>query len=119
MPSAIQKGKQLKGAPEMSSSSHRILSSHEEIKEWAEERGAFPASVKGTGSENDAGLIRLVFPGYSGKTSLEKIGWDAFFAKVDEIDLVLLVRDETADGQKSHFNKLVNRATTGGSRKAA
>jgi hypothetical protein len=85
------------------------LTEHEEIRRWAEERGAQPACVKGTGDERDVGMIRLDFPGYSGEESLQPISWDEWFEKFDESDLALLVQDKTASGQKSNFNKLVKR----------
>lgn len=84
---------------------------HEEIREWAEERGARPACVRGTGGREDVGMIRLDFPGYSGERSLEHIEWDEWFDKFDDSGLALLVQDTTARGQKSNFNKLVSRGT--------
>ncbi|HEY1938572.1 MAG TPA: hypothetical protein VGJ33_11610 [Candidatus Angelobacter sp.] len=91
---------------------------HEEIQQWAEERGASPACVRGTGGGDDVGMIRLDFPGYSGEQSLEHIEWDDWFKKFDESGLALLVQDKTASGEKSNFNKLVSRETaTGASRR--
>jgi hypothetical protein len=58
-------------------------------------------------------MIRLDFPGYSGGDSLQEISWDDWFEKFDERGLALLVQDKTARGQKSNFNKLVNRETAG------
>ncbi|HEX5433976.1 MAG TPA: hypothetical protein VFY05_07045 [Candidatus Angelobacter sp.] len=58
-------------------------------------------------------MIRLDFPGYTGEQSLERINWDEWFEKFDDRELALLVQDETARGQKSNFNKLVNRKTAG------
>jgi len=89
---------------------------HDEIQQWAEERGARPACVRGTGSGEDVGMIRLDFPGYGGEQSLEHIEWDEWFQKFDESGLALLVQNKTARGQKSNFNKLVSRetATSGG-----
>jgi hypothetical protein len=84
---------------------------HEEIRQWAEERGAQPACVKGTGGKADTGMIRLDFPGYSGEESLQPISWDDWFEKFDERNLSLLVQDKTTRGQKSNFNKLVSRET--------
>ncbi len=84
---------------------------HEFIKSWAEERGAKPTAVKGTGGGDDVGMIRLDFPGYSGEGKLEPISWDEWFEKFDEADLALLDQEETAGGQKSNFNKLVKRST--------
>jgi hypothetical protein len=82
---------------------------HEEIKQWAEARGAKPACVKGTGGKEDPGMIRLDFPGYSGADSLEPISWDEWFEKFDQRKLDLLIQEETAGGEKSNFNKLVSR----------
>jgi hypothetical protein len=73
-------------------SSSRVTTDHEEIRKWAEERGAKPAAVKRTGGKDDVGIIRLDFPGYSGEDSLE-----------------LVIQDATADGERSNFNKLVSR----------
>jgi ferritin-like metal-binding protein YciE len=89
----------------------RTLTDREEIQRWAEERGARPACVRGTGGRHDTGMIRLDFPGYSGEESLEPISWDDWFEKFDERGLSLLVQDATARGQKSNFNKLVSRET--------
>lgn len=93
------------------SSKSRVLTDHDEIRQWAEERQAQPACVRGTGGDGDIGMIRLDFPGYSGKESLEPIDWDEWFQKFDEMNLALLVQDKTARGQKSNFNKLIGRET--------
>lgn len=82
---------------------------HEEIKKWAEARGAKPACVKRTGGKGDVGLLRLDFPGYSGADSLEHIEWDEFFEKFDESGLALVYQEHTADGEQSNFNKLISR----------
>jgi len=91
-------------------SGHPLIA-HEEIRNWAEDRGAAPACVKGTGGGGDAGMIRLDFPGYSGEESLQHISWDDWFEKFDENDLALMVQDTTAGGERSNFNKLVKRTT--------
>jgi hypothetical protein len=85
------------------------LTSHDEIRRWAEARGGKPACVKGTGRGNDTGMIRLDFPGYTGEDSLQPISWDEWFETFDENNLALLVQDKTTDGEQSHFNKLVSR----------
>lgn len=82
---------------------------HEEIRRWAEERGATPSSVMGTAREGDPGMIRLDFPGYSGEGSLEKISWEEFFDAFETHQLALIYQEQTAEGQKSNFNKLVSR----------
>src|SRR5579883_2956352 len=77
--------------------------------QMAEERGAKPACVRGTGAPDDVGMIRLDFPGYSGEDKLQPISWDEWFEKFDERKLALVYQDETSGGQKSNFNKLVSR----------
>lgn len=89
----------------------RVLTDHDEIRRWAEERDAQPACVRGTGSEADVGMIRFDFPGYSGETSLEPIEWDEWLQKFDENNLALLVEEETSSGQTSNFNKIIGRET--------
>lgn len=83
---------------------------HAEIQRWAEERGAHPAHVRGTGKKGDMGLLRLDFPGFSGGDSLEEISWEDFFSKFDEQGLALIYQETTAAGERSNFNKLVSRA---------
>ena len=93
-----------------SKSSSRTLTDHDEIRRWAEERGAKPASVRNTGNESDdVGIIRLDFPGYSGEGSLEEISWDEWFENFEDNELALVVQNKMANGQKSNFNKLVSR----------
>ena len=79
----------------------------EEIKAWAEPRGGQPARVCGTGNDQDPGILRLDFPGYSGEDSLEHISWDEWFEKFQENNLTFLYQDKTKDGKESRFFKLV------------
>lgn len=89
----------------------KVTTDHDEIRQWAEERGARPACVRNTGDKGDIGILRLDFPGYSGGDSLQEISWQDFFDKFDERGLALLHQDSTARGQRSNFNKLVSRET--------
>jgi hypothetical protein len=84
---------------------------YEQIRKWAEARGGKPAHVKGTGGADDAGILRIDFPGYSGGGKLEEISWDEFFEKFDAQGLALVYQEKTAEGQRSNFNKLVSRET--------
>ena len=45
-----------------SKSSSRVLTDHDEIQSWAEERGAKPAAVRNTSGDDEPGIIRLDFP---------------------------------------------------------
>lgn len=84
---------------------------HDTIRKWAEERGGKPAEVASTAKGDDVGIIRIDFPGFSGENQLQEISWDDWFRKFDEANLALVYEEETADGQKSNFNKLVGRET--------
>ena len=95
----------------MAQSGHgsHVTTNHDWIRHWVEQRGGQPACVKGTGGEDDIGMIRIDFPGYSGEGKLQSISWDQWFQKFDENNLALLYQEETQEGQKSSFNKLISR----------
>ena len=82
---------------------------HEVIKRWTQERGGKPATVRGTGGEEEAGVLRIDFPGYSGEESLEEISWEEFFDKFEGKKLAFLYQEETSGGEESRFFKFVSR----------
>jgi hypothetical protein len=83
---------------------------HEEIRRWAEARGAQPAEVASTHKKNEPGILRFCFPDAPNRndSSLSEISWDDFFEKFDESNLELVYQEKTADGETSNFNKLVH-----------
>jgi hypothetical protein len=82
---------------------------HEEIRQWVEERGGWPARVKGTGGGDDPGMIRIDFPGFSGEDTLERLEWDDWFQAFEENGLALVVEYEQRGGEPSRFNKIIRR----------
>jgi hypothetical protein len=40
---------------------------HDEIRGWVEEHGGKPVTVRGTGDGDDAGVLRIDFPGGAGE----------------------------------------------------
>lgn len=90
----------------------RTTTDHDTIRRWAEERDARPSRVKDVG--DGGGIIRLDFPGYSGKDALEEISWEEFFRIFDENNLALVYQDDTSSGETSNFNKLVDRESVAG-----
>ena len=82
---------------------------HDTIRQWAERRGARPATVKRTERGGEPGVLRLDFDPRD--EALEEIGWDEFFEKFDENDLAFLYQDETEGGDTSRFHKFVSRDT--------
>jgi len=86
----------------------KFTTNHEEIRHWAEKRGGEPASVKGTGSKGEAGVLRLDFEPKD--ESLDHISWEEFFDKFDEARLAFLYQEKTSDGKTSRFHKFVDRS---------
>jgi hypothetical protein len=82
---------------------------HDEIRRWAEGHDGKPASVRGTGDENDPGILRIDFPGGAGEDELEQISWDDWFEKFEQQQLAAIIQERKADGEPSTFMKLVKR----------
>jgi hypothetical protein len=82
---------------------------HDEIRRWVEEHDGKPVTVRGTGDGDDAGVLRIDFPGGAGEDQLEPTSWDEWFAKFDENKLAFLYQQEKASGEDSTFFKLVSR----------
>jgi hypothetical protein len=87
----------------------RTTTDHDEIQRWVEEHDGQPASVRGTGDGDDAGILRIDFPGGAGEDQLEHISWDEWFAKFEENQLAVLYQEQKASGEDSTFFKLVKR----------
>jgi hypothetical protein len=83
---------------------------HEEIRRWAEARGAVPAEVASTHQGDEPGILRFEFPKAPGHRdeNLRPISWDEFFEKFDENNLELLYQETTAEGAPSNFNKMIH-----------
>jgi hypothetical protein len=86
-----------------------VTTDHKTIRKWAEERGGHPATVAGTGSKDEPGILRIDFEPKDEK--LEWISWDEFFKKFDHEKLAFLYQDKTEDGSTSRFQKFISRAT--------
>ncbi len=81
---------------------------HDIIREWAESKGGKPAAVERTHhSEEDVGIIRLMFPKspQSEHSALVEISWDEFFEQFEAGGLALLYDEKTL------FNKFIGRDT--------
>jgi hypothetical protein len=85
----------------------RKITDHEEIRDWAEQRGGVPSVVKDTERHGSgAGILRFDFDGQ--EESLKKVDWDTFFKTFEEKKLALLAQDEV-DGGTSRFFKFIER----------
>ena len=72
----------------------KATTDHQKIKRWVEGRGGKPDAVKGTGSGDDPGVLRIDFPGDTGEESLRQISWEQFFDKFEKEQLAFLYQDE-------------------------
>jgi hypothetical protein len=93
----------------MADNESKTTTDHDEIRRWVEEHEGKPVSVRGTEKGDDAGVLRIDFPGGAGEDQLEPISWDEWFEKFDENDLAFLYQEEKASGEDSTFFKLVTR----------
>jgi hypothetical protein len=115
MPRRSKSGSSSSAAGRRGDRSSQVTTDHRKIQQWAEARGGKPSCVVGTGGGGDTGLLRIDFPGYSGKGSLQEIPWKEFFQKFDEQKLALLYQEQTTGGQRSSFNKLISGDKAGAS----
>jgi len=75
-----------------------VTTDHDTIRKWVVKRGGHPATVKSRADDNEAGILRIDFPGYSGKETLEEISWEEFFQKFDEENFAFRYQEHTASG---------------------
>jgi hypothetical protein len=88
------------------SASSTTTTDHDEIRKWVESRGGFPAHVKQTGRKRgDLGVLRIDYPGYSGRDTLDRIDWEQWLDAFDRNKLAFLYQNKRG----SRFSKLVNR----------
>ena len=91
---------------------NKSTTDHDEIRRWAQERGGYPATVKGIGAGGEeVGILRIDFPDYSGQESLEPISWEEFFEKFEDSNLAMVYQEATSTGAVSRFCRLVDRSS--------
>jgi len=84
-----------------------VTRNHDVIRQWADERGATPASVPGSRHDGHVGVLRFDFPGYGGD-NLEAIDWDDWFQAFDQRQLNFIYQEHRSDGADSNFFRLEN-----------
>lgn len=90
-------------------SESKTTTDHDAIRQWVEEHDGKPASVRGTEDANDAGVLRIDFPGGAGEDQLEHVEWETWFEKFEDQQLAFLYQEEKASGEDSTFFRLVKR----------
>ncbi|MGN6598032.1 MAG: Rho termination factor N-terminal domain-containing protein, partial [Actinomycetes bacterium] len=83
-----------------------VTTSHDVIRQWAEERGGRPATVEGTEHGDHLGVLRFDFGDQSDR--LREVSWDEFFATFDERRLNFIYQEERTDGRQSNFFRFEN-----------
>ena len=92
----------------------QVTTEHAEIRRWVEERHGQPATVRRPGQRADeVGILRIDFPSYGGRDTLQVITWDQFFRKFEDKKLAFVFEERTASGQLSHFSKFISRDRLG------
>lgn len=80
---------------------------HRTIQQWAEERYATPATVPGTEHDDHLGVLQFDFTGYGGER-LAEVSWDDWLYTFDARDLEFLYQENTKDGRRSNFFRVVS-----------
>ena len=78
--------------------------SHEVIRQWAQDRDAVPATVEGTEHGDHLGVLRFDFGGDS--EQLRHVSWDEWFETFDARQLNFLYQETRKDGTQSNFFRL-------------
>ena len=87
---------------------------HDTIREWAESRSGYPATVAETETKKGPGILRIDFEDPSEEqpntpdSGLHRITWDEFFEKFDAEPITFLYQEKTSDGSTSRFCKFVS-----------
>jgi hypothetical protein len=84
-----------------------VTTSHEVIKQWAEERGGTPATVAETEHGDHLGVLRFDF-GRGDSDRLQQVSWEEWFKTYDQRTLNFIYQETKSDGSQSNFFRLEN-----------
>jgi Rho termination factor, N-terminal domain len=82
----------------------RATADHDEIRAWADERNAVPATEEGAGEAARPVVLRFRFPG-SPAANLEQIDWPTWFRAFDHVRLRFIYA-VPSDGSRSNSFQL-------------
>jgi hypothetical protein len=94
----------------------RTTTDHDEIRRWASERGAKPATLACPGTDageekiDQLGMLHLDVPGFDSQQPRHPMDWEEWFQQFEEHKLALPYQEQTPAGELSNFNKIVTRA---------
>lgn len=87
----------------MLKSSSKTTTDLKTIQKWAEERDGKPSRVKSTADDDGGGVLRIDFPGYSGKDTLEEMSWEEWFEPSTNVNLLFYTRTIPQGERKAAF----------------
>ena len=90
-----------------------VTTDHDEIRRWADDRHASPATIDDPQNPEGIGALRFDFDfGFDTETSdLRQISWDQWLAAFDERGLSFSYQDTRADGTPSNYFTLEEHRT--------
>ncbi|MEU1980728.1 hypothetical protein [Nocardia sp. NPDC019395] len=95
----------MKGGLSAAPGTTMVTTNHEVIRQWAQRRGANPATTPGSQYDGEVGVLRLDFPHYGGAV-LQPVSWADWFATFDARKLSFRYQELRADGTPSNFFRL-------------
>lgn len=90
----------------------RALTDHDDIRQWAKDHDAVPASVRGTTDDARVGVLTFDVQGHvAEEVELAPVEWDEWLQAFEDNWLALIVRDPTAADSDPASFRLINRDT--------
>lgn len=88
----------------------KTTTNHEEIRQWAADRGGRPARIHNTfGSTQDSCVLQIDFLYDKYDDDVKEVTWDEFFELFDREQMVLVYQTETEGGKLSRFGRVVKK----------
>lgn len=91
----------------MAASASQTTTNHNQIVQWAKERGGKPGLIQEPGKNRNPHL-QINFEGYAAH-NLKELSWDEFFRIFDEKHLQFQYQEETEDGTESRMARFISK----------
>jgi hypothetical protein len=92
----------------------RILTKHDEIRQWAEARGGYPLMMDVTSGTRSRSVLQLGFgqegintgesQGQDRPGGFELVSWDDWLTALEQENLALRVSDDPSGGREAEFD---------------
>ena len=92
----------------------KYTTDHEKIREWIEDRGGRPASVKGLVEENGVEAPEMLHISFGAPDpNMEELAWEEFFERFEDANLALTYEEKAEKGEAPNFEFVDRDATRG------